>query len=328
MTRRWPWLAMGAAAVIAAGAIWLTRFEEHPAPPIFEDWAIKLTSAPLRVADVEAVFAQVRYDFIQVRDGRGPVPRILVGAVPEDLGQVAEVRRRKALFLGALLPLVMAVNEQIASERAVIERAARERALGQQPAARDAAEVNRLARVYRLIAADATVADVGAPDFVDELLLRVAPLPVSMALAQAAEESAWGLSRFADEGNALFGQWVWNDPTGITPLARAPGETHSIKSFRDLLECTLSYAHNLNTHAAYGDFRRMRANMMSSTGVLDGHALAATLNRYSGRGQAYVESLRGIIRANSLGPLDIAKFATRRSVTRVAAVGSGIDVGS
>lgn len=325
MAIRWPWLALGAAA-LGAGAFILLRPDAQE-PPIFADWALKLTQSPLRVADVESAFAKENYDFIRVRDSRAPVPRILVGQVPDDLGQIAEVRRRKALFLGALLPIVLAVNEQVAGERATIERVETLRARGQRPSAADTAEMLRLARIYRLVNDAEPVADVTDTEFIDALLLRVAPLPVSLALAQAAEESAWGLSRFADEGNALFGQWVWNDPTGITPLGRAPGETHSIKAFRDLLECTLSYAHNLNTHAAYADFRRMRANMLASSGALDGHALAATLTRYSGRGQAYVESLRNIIRGNDLAPLDSVRFADRRPVTQVAAVDSSTNVG-
>lgn len=325
---RWLVFAAGTAAVIAVLAIaaWLLRSPES-GPAIFEDWALKLNTKPIRVADLETAFSQQRYDFIQVRDSRTPVPRILVAEVPEDLGQVAEVRRRKALFLGSILPLVLAVNEQISVERAAVERVAAKRARGETVTSADAAEIERLARIYRLLDEDAALADATDPELIDDLLMRVAPLPVSMALAQAAEESAWGLSRFADEGNALFGQWVWNDPTGITPLGRAPGETHSIKAFRDLLECTLSYAHNLNTHAAYADFRRMRANMLATTGTLDGHALAATLNRYSGRGQAYVESLRGIIRANNLATLDTARFADRRPVTQVASNASATNVG-
>lgn len=327
MARRTRWLIAAILAIAGGGVVWLMLPTAPSGPPIFEDWAHKLNTKPLRVADLESAFAREKYDFIQVRDSRGAVPRILVAEVPEDLSQVAEVRRRKALFLGSILPLVLAVNEQIAVERAMVESVAAKRARGESLAGTDIAEIDRLARIYRLRDEAVPIGNPSNPELIDDLLLRVAPLPVSMALAQAAEESAWGLSRFADEGNALFGQWVWNDPTGITPLGRAPGETHSIKSFRDLLECILSYAHNLNTHAAYADFRRMRANMLATTGTLDGHALAATLTRYSGRGQAYVESLRSIIRSNSLATLDTARFADRRALTQVASNAASTDVG-
>ncbi len=120
------------------------------------------------------------------------------------------------------------------------------------------------------------------------------------------------MSRFAAEGNALYGQWVWNDEAGIIPKGRRDGETHSIQAFRDIYESTLSYAHNLNTHKAYKNFRHMRANMLNAKGVLDGRVLAGALTKYSGRGQAYVEALRTIIRANDLSVLDRATFADQR----------------
>jgi Bax protein len=319
MSVRWRLSAL--AAVLAATALvaWLIqrRDAEIAAPA---DWAVELTAGSLSVADVESAFTAAGYDFIRVRGSGGPVPRILVGRVPEDLGQVAEVRRRKALFLGSILPLVLAVNERIGAERAVIERIAERRARGHAVTAADLSALERMARTYEVVADTESIGDAAIPEIIDRLLPRVAPLPVSLALAQAAEESAWGLSRFADEGNALFGQWVWNDAAGIAPLDRAAGVTHSVKAFPDLFACALSYANNLNTHAAYAEFRQMRANMMATTGVLDGHALASTLTRYSGRGQAYVESLRSIIRTNELSSLDTARFDDGRRAMRVVAV--------
>ncbi|MDX2221463.1 MAG: glucosaminidase domain-containing protein [Rhodospirillaceae bacterium] len=282
-------------------------------------WRLVFDRPPPTVAELETAFTGLNYDFHAVREGRAMVPRVRVNTVPEDLGQVTEVRRRKALFFASVLPLVLAVNEQIAAERSVIETLAaklrRQDALNE----REAAELNRLARIYKLLDdEDPDVSDIRDAALIDELLLRAAPIPVSLALAQAAEESAWGLSRFAVEGNALYGQWVWNDGAGIVPAARGAGETHSVRAFADLYESTLSYANNLNTHAAYSGFRRMRANMLASSGALDGHALAATLTRYSGRGQAYVESLRAIIRGNDLGRLDRAVFGDDAPVRTAA----------
>jgi Bax protein len=240
----------------------------------------------------------------------------LVRTIPDDLGQVREVERRKDLFLAAVLPLALAVNEQINAERVEVTAMARKISLGQDLTFLERDELDRLARVYRVIdeaddndaEADKTTPELSASDMIDELLLRAAPLPVSLVLAQAAEESAWGLSRFAAEGNALYGQWVWNDGLGIIPKSRADGQTHSVRAFRDIYESTLSYAHNLNTHRAYSAFRNMRANMLNATGQLDGFALAGTLTRYSGRGQAYVTSLRSIIRTNDLSALDRARL--------------------
>ncbi|MDX2143638.1 MAG: glucosaminidase domain-containing protein [Rhodospirillaceae bacterium] len=303
--------ALAAAAVVALGTLLFIRERaDESVAPIFKQWSLELSADPLSVAQVETAFAEINYDFARVKQGLHPVPRVLVRSVPEDLGQVPEVTRRKSLFLGSVLPLVLAVNEQIMAERRALEDIAGKIRARQPLSDADIAEVNRLAKIYRLGGdAEETVADVSDTALLDELLLRVAPMPVSMALAQAAEESAWGLSRFASEGNALYGQWVWNDKAGMVPTARGSDETHSVRAFRDILESTLSYAHNLNTHWAYEDFRKMRANMLNSSGRLDGAALAGTLTRYSGRGQAYVESLRGIIRSNGLAALDQARFA-------------------
>jgi Bax protein len=304
-------LALGgvAALIIVGLAVYLRAPAGDRDAPIFKQWVLELAAEPLNVAQVESAFAQVNYDFTRVKQGQHPVPRVLVRTVPEDLGQVPEVARRKSLFLGAVLPLVLAVNEQIMVERRVVEGVASKLRSRQVLSSAEIAEVRRLAGIYRLSGDSEQAVDIDDPAVIDELLRRIAPLPVSMALAQAAEESAWGLSRFAAEGNALYGQWVWNDTAGMIPTARGGGETHSVRAFRDILESTLSYAHNLNTHWAYEGFRTMRANMLNASGRLDGNALAGALTRYSGRGQAYVDSLRSIIRANGLATLDQARFA-------------------
>jgi Bax protein len=306
-------IAVIAICTIALGLVavaMLRGTDGERAAPIFKQWSIELDHEPLTVAHLETAFAAADYDFARIKLGHDSVPRVLVRSMPEDLGQVPEVARRKSLFLGAVLPLVLAVNEQILSERrAVVDIAAKIRRRAVLSDA-EKVEIRRLASIYRVgEAGEPSVADVSDTALIDELLLRVAPLPVSMALAQAAEESAWGLSRFAAEGNALYGQWVWNDSAGMIPAARGNDESHSVRAFRDILESTLSYAHNLNTHWAYEDFRKMRANMLNSSGRLDGITLVGTLTRYSGRGQAYVESLRGIISGNGLARLDQARFA-------------------
>jgi Bax protein len=273
-------------------------------------WDSEVGGDTLPVAAVEKTFAALGYDFSAVRSGRAHVPRVLVRNVPDDLGQVPEVDRRKDLFLGAVLPVVLAINEQLSAERATVEKLAGKIRFREPLSSKDLATLKALAERYGVIAPDDAV-DLADDAVIEELLLRAAPVPVSLALAQAAEESAWGLSRFAAEGNALFGQWVWNDDAGMVPRGRRPGETHSVRAFDDIYQCTLSYVNNLNTHRAYGGFRRMRANMLAATGRLDGHALAGALTRYSGRGQAYVDSLRSIIRANDLAALDRARLSGR-----------------
>lgn len=310
--------AIFSVAALTAGVAAYLIYTDSSAPRgAVTRWDVEIADDPLGVADVERRFSEIGYDLDGVKRGRGGVPRVLVRTIPDDLGQVPEVTRRKSLFLGAVLPLALAVNEQIAAERAVVEALDEKLKHHEMLSGNDAEELDRLARIYRIIGSDdeeddeienTTVAKEDRAGVVKELLLRAAPLPVSLILAQAAEESAWGLSRFAAEGNALYGQWVWNDAAGIVPANRPRGETYSVRAFRDIYESTLSYAHNLNTHPAYKHFRRMRAAMLKSGGRLDGHILAGALIKYSGRGQAYIESLRAIMRANGLSALDRVRF--------------------
>lgn len=316
-------IGLGAAAAIVVAGLGLWGYQHDIAfradPKPLVRWEVEIGHESLAVADLEQTFASTGYDFMQVKAGAMGVPRVLVRTMPDDLSQVPEVDRRKSLFFGAVLPLALAVNEQIMAERAAVEAIAQKIGFNEALPDEDMAELIRLAKVYRVIeetpeaddiedAMIAALAGVSPEDLVDELLLRVAPLPVSLVLAQAAEESAWGLSRFAAEGNALYGQWVWNDDLGMIPKARPAGQTHSVRAFSDIYESTLSYAHNLNTHRAYHGFRKMRANMLTATGHLDGYVLAGALTKYSGRGQAYVESLRSIMRGNGLKALDRAQF--------------------
>jgi Bax protein len=289
-------------------------------------WHVEVgrSAEPLAVAHLEETFAGINYSLADVRKGVA-VPRVLVRSIPADLGQVPEVDRRKELFLGSILPLVLAVNEQIMTERRTVEDIGKKLRTPEPLTDDDLSALERLGELYEVIPAEPEadeppfdMATADKQELVDELLLRVAPLPVSLVLAQAAEESAWGLSRFAAEGNALYGQWVWNDEEGMIPKGRRDGETHSVRAFDDIYESTLSYAHNLNTHRAYSGFRRMRANMLNARGTLDGVVLAGALTKYSGRGQAYVESLRSIIRNNNLSGFDRAVFADQQKRETVA----------
>ncbi|MDE1149002.1 MAG: glucosaminidase domain-containing protein [Azospirillaceae bacterium] len=142
----------------------------------------------------------------------------------------------------------------------------------------------------------------------DALLRRVDAVPVSMALAQAAEESGWGTSRFALHGNALFGQLTWSEEEkeGITPRNRHPGDTSRFRKFEDLLECVRVYMQNLNTHDAYAQFRATRASLRKQGKPLDTMLLLTTLDRYSELGPVYVKSLKSLIRSNSLRDFDQA----------------------
>ena len=136
-------------------------------------------------------------------------------------------------------------------------------------------------------------------------------IPPSLALAQAAEESGWGTSRFVVEGNALFGQWTDNKKNGLIPLGRVINHNYRIEAFQSLLDGVRAYARNLNTHRAYRSFRAGRSELRRSGKILSGQKLSLHLASYSERGENYIRSLQKIITSNSLEKFDHLKLGDR-----------------
>lgn len=222
------------------------------------------------------------------------VPPFSVKAFPPGL-RALEVQTKKQLFLGALLPVVLAENARIRRER---ERLAFAFAKGWiVPGGRLHRYVAALSARYRI------QADPNDPKFQRRLLRRVDEIPPALALAQAANESAWGTSRFAREGNNLFGHWTWDRSRGMRPLRRDAGATHFVRIFPDVRSSVRAYLQNINSGAAYRRLREMRAVMRAAGQPLDPLVLAGGLIKYSERGQAYVRDIRALIRDNNLDAL-------------------------
>ncbi|PTY38531.1 hypothetical protein BGP77_12495 [Saccharospirillum sp. MSK14-1] len=136
------------------------------------------------------------------------------------------------------------------------------------------------------------------------LLIHVDIVPPSLALAQAANESAWGTSRFAREGNNYFGQWCYSRGCGLVPEARDDDASHEVARFSSARQSVRRYVNNINTHYAYAELRERRAQLRAADEPVTGLALAPTLINYSQRGQAYVDELDAIIRFNELTAYD------------------------
>ena len=132
-------------------------------------------------------------------------------------------------------------------------------------------------------------------------------IPVSLAIAQAAKETGWGTSRFAQEGNALFGQWTWSGE-GLKPKEAKEGEDHKVMKFNILQASVRAYQRNLNTHSSYKDFRKTRAVLRDSKKPLDSIKLSKFLNKYAETGNQYIEVLQKIIMQNKLQDFDDAKL--------------------
>jgi Bax protein len=133
-------------------------------------------------------------------------------------------------------------------------------------------------------------------------------VPVGLALAQGIEESGWGTSRFALQGNAVFGQWTFSKGAGIVPKGRDEGASHEVKVFPTLAGSVRQYVRNLNNHRAYREFRRERAILRVADSPMDSRILAKTMTRYSQRGAEYVSSILGLIKTNKLDQLDGARL--------------------
>ncbi len=134
----------------------------------------------------------------------------------------------------------------------------------------------------------------------DELLKRVNIVPRALILAQAANESAWGTSRFSVVGNNYFGQWCFTQGCGIVPSNRAKHAKHEVQTFNSPAESVRAYLHNINTHNAYGNLRKIRAKEMKKKHFISGVALAEGLTKYSERGAEYISEIQHIIRLNDL----------------------------
>ena len=139
------------------------------------------------------------------------------------------------------------------------------------------------------------------------LKIRMDEIPVSMAIAQAAKETGWGTSRFAQEGNALFGQWTWSGD-GIKPSDADNDSTHKVMKFKILQASVRAYQRNLNTHSSYKDFRSARAELRDKKKKLDSIILTEHLDKYAETGKEYVRVLQQIIKQNNLIDFDDAKL--------------------
>jgi Bax protein len=192
-----------------------------------------------------------------------------------------DVDARKRHFFERLAPVVAAENARILAER---ERLLAARAAGNDAVARDIAE-------------DYDFEWKG--DAWGALLKRVDVVPMRLALAQAAKESGWGRSRFARQGNNLFGQWCFSEGCGLVPKNRPDGDTHEVQAFDSVNHAVRSYLKNINTHRAYRALRGMRARARAAGRAPRAADLARTMTSYSERGEAYVRDILAMIRANA-----------------------------
>ena len=240
------------------------------------------TGYDLNAQTVLNLFEDLEYDLDKVRDEKQVKP-IYFTRLPRDLDQIKTIKAKKETFLQIVLPLVVAENEKIETDRNYLLKVIRDN---------DSSEklqwLKRKFKEYKVKDGD-----------INELIEKVDIVPISIALAQAAKESGWGTSRFALEGNAIFGQWTW-DGVGIEPLDKSDDQGHKILKFPILRASVKAYITNLNTHPSYKNFREKRLMLRQSNKALSGIDLIHELENYAETGKEYTRILEQIIEQNDL----------------------------
>lgn len=245
-------------------------------------------------AALERALDRTPYDLKKIQANAAPVPRVYVASLPRDMGSLENTDERKRLFIKVMLPLVLRVNGHIEAQRKLFQRLRSDLKAGKKLSGKDQDRLNNLAEIYKT-----------KPDDLVTLDRRIGIIPPSLAIAQAAVESGWGTSRFAVNGNALFGQRTYGGG-GLSPKKTdAPG-TFKVERFPHLYSSVWAYARNLNTQSAYRNLRERRKDLRG--GTIHGTALAPALISYSEKGTEYTELLASVITGSRLGRLDGARL--------------------
>ncbi len=245
----------------------------------------------LKTETVIQLFKDVDYDLRTVRNEKLVKP-IYFTQFPRDLDNLQSVQLKKETFIKIVLPLIVAENEKILDDREKLK------SLIEKKFTTDTEKqwLRQKLLEYKVKKSD-----------LKKLLFRMDMIPVSIALAQAAKESGWGTSRFALEGNAIFGQWTW-DGQGIAPLKRDGDKNHKILKFPILRASVKAYKNNLNTHKSYLKFREKRSQLRNSNKNITGLSLTSSLKNYAQTGSEYTKILNQIITQNRLSDFELVRL--------------------
>jgi len=237
------------------------------------------------------LFEDLNYDLKNIRNGQKVKP-IYLTKLPKDLKTLGNTKKKRELFIKIVLPLILNENEKITEDRKKLFKILTKNfnTVGER------VWLMRRFKEYKIKDHDLA-----------KLKMRMDIIPVSIALAQAANESGWGTSRFALEGNALFGQWTWSKK-GISPKNKDPNKSHKVLQFQILKASVRAYKNNLNTHNAYQEFREARAQLRQENKQITGLDLIKYLKNYAAIGDKYVSIIKDIIEKNSLTDFDHANL--------------------
>ena len=245
----------------------------------------------LNAATIKQLFEDTNYKLKDVREKKLVKP-VALTLLPEEIKMIENTKKRKEFFIQIVLPLILKENNNIRLDRKRLFKIINK-------SNNTELEKKWLEKKYK---------QYGIPSKdLSTLKIRMDEVPVSLALAQAAKETGWGTSRFAQEGNALFGQWTWSGE-GLKPKNAEEGKDHKVMKFHSLQLSVRAYLRNLNTHATYKNLRKARTEFRNQNKPLDSLILSKHLDKYAETGNQYIEVLRKIIEQNNLKDFDEARL--------------------
>ncbi len=262
--------------------------------------------------ELDQIFETEQYEWPPSK--QQTVPPLILTKLPDDFATMQDHKKRQSLFLRALLPMVMIENRRIRGQRQLAEL------LFENELPEEGSDMySWLVDLAKKLRVHGDLAD---PVVAAKLLSRLDEIPTAMALAQSAIETGWGASRFAMEGNSLFGQWTFKRSNGLEPSNRDSDANHYVASFPSLRDSVRAYMRNLNVGHAYGEFRQARASLRSEGASLQAEELAVYLHRYSQRGEKYVADLQRMIKSRHIAFLANINLDPMKPNLVVARLGS------
>ena len=245
----------------------------------------------LSAKTIKQLFEETNYNLQDVRKNKLVKP-VSLSLLPNEMKMIESTQKRKELFIQIILPLIIQENNSIKLDRKRLFQILNK----SHNSNNEKIWLKKKFKQYGVANKD-----------LPTLKVRMDEVPTSIAIAQAAKETGWGTSRFALEGNALFGQWTWSGE-GIKPSNADDNTTHKVMKFKVLQASVKAYHRNLNTHSSYRNFRNVRAQLRDEEKELDSLVLSEYLDQYAETGKKYVKILQQIIRQNKLTDFDDAKL--------------------
>jgi len=258
---------------------------------VFQFDNLPVDTVRLSASTIDQLFKDTNYNLKDVRKQKLVKP-VSLSLLPKEMKMIENIKKRKELFIQIILPLIIEENNYIRQDRKKLFRI-----LNKSNNSRGEKKwLEKKFKQYGVKNRDLST-----------LKVRMDEIPTSIAIAQAAKETGWGTSRFALEGNALFGQWTWSGE-GIKPAGTDDSTSHKVMRFKVLQASVKAYHRNLNTHSSYREFRSVRAQLRDKKKLLDSIMLSEYLDKYAATGKKYVKILQQIIRQNQLTDFDDVKL--------------------